>query len=116
MISFFEGVDERRIGVPFPDEETQAGFRFMARGERKPAYQESEQRKRSPLSDVEVVLSWLHEIIRLWRSPRQQTDLFPLHLERFAAKNQNVGGVFTHKIQASERPGFLQRCGVELSK
>ena len=29
---------------------------------------------------------------------------------------QNVGGVFTHKTQASERPGFVQRCGVELWK
>ena len=31
-------------------------------------------------------------------------------------KDQKVGGVLTHKIQASERPGFFQRWGVELSK
>src|SRR4029077_20391546 len=32
------------------------------------------------------------------------------------ASFQNVGGVFTHSRQVSERPGFFHRCGVELSK
>ena len=31
-------------------------------------------------------------------------------------QSQKVGGVFTHRIHASLRPGFFQRCGVELSK
>jgi hypothetical protein len=36
--------------------------------------------------------------------------------DRGNQKNQKVGGVLTHKIQVSERPGFFQRWGVELSK
>ena len=30
--------------------------------------------------------------------------------------DQNVGGVLIHNSEVSVRPGFFQRCGIELSK